>query len=94
MYFKSFTKTAKASGMIRVIIFDIPYLKNWEQANQIFAISCFYDTRHLLRAAAKKSPHNCLGTDLFDAVGTGIPPLFGVAHQPNSPRYPRPSQRR
>jgi hypothetical protein len=93
MYFKSFTKTAKVSGMSRVIIFDIPYLKNWEQANQIFAIS-FYDTRHPLRPAAKKSPHNSLGADLFDAVGTGIPPLFGVAHQPNSPRYPRPSQRR
>ena len=92
MYFKSFTKTAKASGMSRVMIFDIPYLKNWEQANQIFAIS-FYDTRHILRAAAKKSPHNYLGTDLSDAAGTGIPPLFGVANQPNSPRYPRPSHR-
>jgi hypothetical protein len=53
MYFKSFTKTAKASGMSRVIIFDIPYLKNWEQANQIFAIS-FYDTRHIRSPAAKK----------------------------------------
>ena len=93
MYFKSSTKTAKASGMSRVIIFDIPYLKNWEQANQIFAIS-LYDTRHLRSAAAKKSPHNCLGTDWSDATGTGIPPLFGVALQPNSPRYPRASQRR
>jgi hypothetical protein len=53
MYFKSFTKAAKPSGMSRVIIFDIPYLKKWEQANQIFAIS-FYDTRHLRSRAAKK----------------------------------------
>jgi len=86
MYFKNFTKTAKASGMSQVIIFDIPYLKNREQANQIFAISCFYDTSHLRSTAAKKSPHNCLGTNLFDAAGTGIPALCGVAHQPTSPR--------
>jgi hypothetical protein len=53
MYFKSFTKAAKPSGMSRAIIFDIPNLKNWVRANQIFAV-CFYDTRHIRSAAAKK----------------------------------------
>jgi hypothetical protein len=53
MYFKSFTKAAKPCGMSRVIIFDIPNLKNWVRANQIFAVS-FYDTRHIRSSAAKK----------------------------------------
>jgi hypothetical protein len=53
MYFKSFIKAAKPSGMSRVIIFDIPNLKNWDRANQIFAVS-FYDTRHIRSPAAKK----------------------------------------
>lgn len=46
MYFKSFTKLAKASGMSRVIIFYISYLKNWDRANQVFAV-IFYDIRHI-----------------------------------------------
>ena len=46
MYFKSFTKAAKPCEMSRVIIFDIPNVKNWVRANQIFAVS-FSDTRHI-----------------------------------------------
>jgi hypothetical protein len=53
MYFKSFTKAAKPCEMSRVIIFDIPNLKNWVGANQIFAVS-FYDSRHIRSPAAKK----------------------------------------
>jgi hypothetical protein len=53
MYFKSFTKTAKPSGMSRVIIFDIPNLKNWDRANLIFAVS-FYGIRHIRSPAAMK----------------------------------------
>jgi hypothetical protein len=53
MYFKSFIKAAKPCGMSRVIIFDIPNLKNWDRANQIFAVS-FYGISHIRSPAAKK----------------------------------------